>query len=83
MTVEFQQPAYYDDELLVGVRVGRIGRSSLTWEVAVFRKDEMTSLAQGEIVWVYTEMAEHSSTPLPDQLVAELRETMTTARGGS
>lgn len=73
VTVEYQQPAYYDDELLIGLRVLRIGRSSLTWGLAIFRQGEETSLAQGEVIWVYTDMTTHRSTPLPDLLVSELR----------
>ena len=75
VTVEYQQPAHYDDELLIGIRVGRIGRSSITWALAIYRKNEETTLAQGEVVWVYTDMAAHRSTPLPAELIAELEKT--------
>ena len=72
VVIEYQQPAYYDDELLIGVRVQRIGRSSVTWALAIFREDNVASLAQGEVIWVYTDMTTHRSTALPAELAAEL-----------
>jgi acyl-CoA thioester hydrolase len=71
--VEFLASAYYDDELEIGVRPGRIGRSSINWELAVFRQDADPSLAEGQVTWVYTQMNANKSTPLPKDLVAELR----------
>ena len=70
VTVSYARPAFYDDLLAIGVRVARIGRSSLTWQVAIFREEE--NLANGEVVWVYTDMNEHRATPLPRELVAAL-----------
>lgn len=72
VVVEYQRPAYYDDELLIGVRVGRIGHSSITWQLAILREGDEASLAQGEVVWVYTDLATHCSTPLPAELRSEL-----------
>ena len=73
VTVEYQVPARYDDELVVGVRAGRIGRSSITWAMAIFRQNEDGSLSTGEVIWVYTDQATHKSTPLPEELVVELQ----------
>ena len=73
VTVEYQAPARYDDEPVVGVRAGHIGRSSITWEMAIFRQREETSLSTGEVVWVYTDQVTHKSTPLPAELVSEVR----------
>ncbi len=70
VTLNYLRPAIYDDLLAIGVRVARIGRSSLTWQVAIFREDE--TLAHGEVVWVYTDMTEHRATPLPAELIAAL-----------
>jgi acyl-CoA thioester hydrolase len=36
-TVEYQAPARFDDLLEVFVRIPRIGRSSLTWELAAYK----------------------------------------------
>jgi len=73
VTVEFLASAYYDDELEIAVRPGRVGRSSIDWELAVFRQDEDRCLAKGQVIWVYTQMEANKSTPLPEELVSELR----------
>lgn len=72
VVVDYRQPAYYDDELLIGVRVERLGRSSITWAVAIFRQECDAVIADGEVVWVYTDMVAERSTPLPPELIAEL-----------
>lgn len=73
VTVDYRSPASYDDELEIGVRAGRIGRSSITWSLAIFRKDEEESLSTGEVIWVYTDMVAHKSTPLPNELITILQ----------
>jgi acyl-CoA thioester hydrolase len=72
--VEFYAPSYFDDEIEVHVRSGRIGRSSLTFFIEIFPKDGETALVKGEVVWVNTDQKSKKSTPLPEELVLKLRE---------
>jgi len=58
--------------LEIGVRATRIGRSSLTFQPAIFPADEDRLLATGEIVWVLTDQATRRPTPIPDRLRALL-----------
>jgi acyl-CoA thioester hydrolase len=52
-TIEYHAPARYDDELLVCGRIGRLGRSSADFEVAMFRAgDPVASLIDARIVYV-------------------------------
>ncbi|MCA3630985.1 MAG: acyl-CoA thioesterase, partial [Methylobacterium sp.] len=39
-SVEFRQPLHFDDLFAVGVKVARIGRSSITFALGVFREGE-------------------------------------------
>ncbi|MCB0083003.1 MAG: acyl-CoA thioesterase, partial [Caldilineaceae bacterium] len=48
-TVEYKAPMRYDDELEIHIRAGRVGRSSITWELAIFRKGEEDVLSSGEV----------------------------------
>ena len=59
----FLAPATYDDELEIGCRVARIGRSSKTCLLAVYRGDQL--LTTGELVYVHTDLATRRSTPWP------------------
>ncbi|NDY84364.1 acyl-CoA thioesterase [Orrella sp. NBD-18] len=50
----------------VGVRVGRVGNSSISYEVAVFTKDSDLAAAQGQFVHVCVERATQRPTSLPE-----------------
>jgi len=71
--VEFFAPSHFDDEINVHVRTGKIGRSSLTFLTEIFPKNEETTLAKGEVVWVNTNQKAKKSAPLPEELVVKLR----------
>ncbi|MCC6946223.1 MAG: acyl-CoA thioesterase [Bradyrhizobiaceae bacterium] len=66
--VDYKSPIHFDDEIEVGVRVGRIGRSSITFALAIFPKGQDTLLASGEIVWVNTDQAARKAVPVPQDL---------------
>ena len=71
--VEFFAPSHFDDEIEVHVRTGKIGRSSLTFLIEIFPKNETTTLVKGEVVWVNTDQKIKKSAPLPEELLAKLR----------
>ena len=60
-SVEFLKPVPYDEEIEIGVRVGRIGRSSLCWKLGLFQKESEEVSTTGEIIWVYTNIENHQS----------------------
>ena len=74
--VEFKAPIRFDQEIQVGVRTARIGRSSLVLALAILPKNGAETLATGEIVWVNTDQASHLAVAVPDRLreVIRLRE---------
>lgn len=71
-TVEYLAPIRFDDELEIGVRPARIGNSSLTWELGIFRRAEEPCLSRGEVIWVCAAAGTHRSHPLPSDLLALL-----------
>ncbi len=78
VVIEFLRPSYFDDELEVYVRPFRVGRSSLTFEVEVYRKGEDDLLIRAEVVWVNTDQKARKSVPLPEELRQRLQ-----AEGGA
>jgi acyl-CoA thioester hydrolase len=66
--IEYKAPVLFDWELDVGARVARIGNSSLSFELAIFRKGEGEALVTGEIVWVYTDQKSHRPVPIPPSI---------------
>jgi len=63
-TVEYHQPAGFDDLLDVLVRIARIGRTSLTAHVEVHRGSD--HLVSGEIVYVVASPETRRPTPVPE-----------------
>jgi acyl-CoA thioester hydrolase len=70
----FLRPIAFPDRIDAGVRVARIGTSSVRYEIGIFRDDEETAAAQGYFVHVYVDRAGNRPVPaLPEPLREVLR----------
>ena len=69
-TVEYVAPARYDDVIDVGCRAAKLGRSSITFELAIFRGDQQ--LTRGEVVYVTADNGARKSVPIPAWLRAAI-----------
>ena len=65
-TVEYLSPIRFDELIEVAVRPARIGRSSITWDMAIFHRGENECLTRGEVIWVCAAVGEHQSCPIPE-----------------
>jgi acyl-CoA thioester hydrolase len=50
----------------VGIRVARIGSSSVRYEIGVFRNDDDVAAAEGYFVHVFVDRATQRPVPVPD-----------------
>jgi acyl-CoA thioester hydrolase len=50
----------------VGLRVAHIGRSSVRYEIAVFRNDDDVAAAEGHFVHVFVERGSQRPVPVPE-----------------
>ncbi len=55
----------FPDALTVGLRLGRLGGSSVRWELAVFRGDADAAAAEGHFVHVHVDRATRRPLALP------------------
>jgi acyl-CoA thioester hydrolase len=62
----------FPDALQIGVRVERIGNSSVRYQVAVFRQDDAEPAATGHFVHVYVDRATRRPVPVPPDVRAAL-----------
>lgn len=62
------RPVSFPDSVVLGLRVGRLGRSSVTYEFALFRGDDETAAAQGSYTHAYVDRATSQPVPLPSAL---------------
>lgn len=58
-------PVSFPDRVSVGLRVAHLGRSSIRYELAVFRNDDDLAAAQGHFVHVYVDRASQRPVALP------------------
>ena len=65
-TVEFNASARMDDQLDVALKCSRIGTSSMLFQGAIFRGEQL--LITCELVYVYADPATQTSRPVPDAL---------------
>ena len=66
-------PLAFPQPIEAGLRVARIGTSSVRYEIGLFAADAPLSAASGHFVHVYVDRASRRPTPLPPGLVAALR----------
>ncbi len=69
---QFMRPVAFPDGLEVGLRVGTLGRSSVRYELAIFKEGEPYAAAAGYFVHVFVERATQQSAPIPPEVRAAL-----------
>jgi len=62
----------YPDEIEAGLRVNKLGNSSVTYGVGIFKKGEDTACAFGDFIHVFVNRAENKSVPMPAQIRSAL-----------
>ena len=74
----FFKPIVFPDTVHAGLRVARLGNSSVRYEIGLFRNDESSAAAQGHFVHVYVDREKRRPAGLPQQM----REALEKVRAG-
>ncbi|MEN9762834.1 MAG: hypothetical protein RI906_2660 [Pseudomonadota bacterium] len=61
-------PMAFPDIVQAGVGVTRVGKTSVSYQVGLFRNDDVEPAAQGHFVHVYVDRQSRRPTSLPDRL---------------
>jgi len=69
----FHRSLAFPDVVHAGLRVGKLGRSSVRYEVGIFRNDETSACADGHFVHVFVDRADQRPVPIPEQIRAALQ----------
>lgn len=59
------RPIAFPDVVHVGIRVARLGNSSVRYDIAIYRNDDSAPAAVGHFVHVYVERSTNQSVPIP------------------
>lgn len=68
--VNFCSSARYDDDIDIGVRTARLGRTSFAFELAIFRGEEL--LVHGSLVYVNASIETRKPQLLPEPFVRKV-----------
>ena len=71
--VEYFAPAVFDDEIEIFCRVTRIGRTSMAYEFAAYRKPDHRLLVTARQTVVLVDLTERKAQPVPDWLREQIK----------
>jgi acyl-CoA thioester hydrolase len=76
---KYLQGVAYPDVLEIGLRVGKLGNSSVRYELGLFRQGSDTLCAEGWMVHVFVDRGSNRPHPIPDGIRAALARLQITA----
>ncbi len=62
---QYRQAIAYPETIEAGIRVDRLGNSSVSYGVAIFKQGQDAAAAHGEFVHVFVDRASGKSVPIP------------------
>ncbi len=65
---EYHAPLTYPEPIEAGLRVDRLGTSSVQYGLAIFRQEEERAVAHGHFVHVFVDRAANKAVPIPPAL---------------
>lgn len=68
----FNKPIAYPEPIDAGLRVGKIGHSSVRFEIGIFRKGDEEAAASGHFIHVFVDRETNAPVPVPDAIRAAL-----------
>ncbi len=74
-------PVAFPDTVHVGIRVAKLGNSSVRYELGIYRNDEQAPAAVGHFVHVYVERSSNRPVPIPATVRDVLEILQTTITG--
>ncbi|HWN09231.1 MAG TPA: thioesterase family protein [Pyrinomonadaceae bacterium] len=75
---QYLKPLAFPDVLEVGLRVGKLGNSSVRYELAIFKQGEKVAAAAGYFVHVFVDRETQRPVPMPESIRGALARLMKT-----
>jgi acyl-CoA thioester hydrolase len=70
---QYMQPLAFPQVVEVGLRVGKLGNSSVRYELAIFKQAETSAAAMGYFVHVFVDRETRRPVPIPTTIRAALQ----------
>lgn len=68
----FKKPISFPERINLGLRIGKFGKTSIRYEVGVFREDENEASASGYFVHLFVDRKTNQPVPIPESFRANL-----------
>jgi acyl-CoA thioester hydrolase len=68
----YRKPIAFPQQLEAGLRVAKLGRTSVTYEIGIFASDDDDAVAEGSFVHVFVDRETRRATPIPASLRSAL-----------
>jgi acyl-CoA thioester hydrolase len=62
----FKKPISFPDQIDLGLRIGKLGKTSVRYEIGVFREDENEASASGYFIHVFVDRISNQPVTIPD-----------------
>ena len=72
-TIEYKKPIFFDQIVDIGVKVCRLGNTSITFDVSLFANRKNSLLARGNIIQVYTDKVKKTPTSLNNGFISKIK----------
>ena len=69
---QYLRPLAFPGVIEIGLRVGKLGNSSVRYELAIFKQGEMFAAAAGYFVHVFVDRETQKPVPMPTSIRAAL-----------
>jgi len=76
---QFRESISYPEPVEAGLRVGKLGNSSVRYELGIFKKGGQQAIAWGHFVHVFVNRAENKPVPVPPAIRAALERLLVNA----
>ena len=71
---KFNKPLAYPEVLEAGLRVGKLGNSSVRYEIGIFQEGAAEAAAMGHFIHVFVDRATGKPAPIPDAIRSALEQ---------
>jgi acyl-CoA thioester hydrolase len=69
---QFRKPLEFPKSVDAGLRIGKLGRSSVRYEIGLFEEGQAEPAAEGHFVHVFVDRAGRGATPIPEPIRSAL-----------
>ena len=72
-TLNYKKPILFDQKIDIGVRVSKLGNSSLNFDLGIYKNNKKDLLAYGNVIQVYADQIKKCSTPLSKNFISKFK----------